>query len=245
MKLRHFSLIQFLLLLLVLFSNVLALTADTDTRLELLPHLLISNGLVLILLVALTRQQLLAPLRELAKQAQAANRTADGRLRVDCGIELCETVLIGAVLRELQQATTPSTPTATTPQAANPTGDTGTLPPLAGLELAQGLSQHAGDLPRYTAALAAFPGTFANISGQLTAIINQGDWDTALPLVEALQRSATAIGAVRVVEQADSLLSACQRRDDIDARVALPPLASALAPIVQGLERHFSEHPTT
>lgn len=240
MKLRQFSLIQILFLLLALSSNLLGFIADPAERQELLPHLLFANSAVLVLLTLLTRQQLLNPLHRLAGLARQANRKADGSLRVDCGLDLCETVLIGAVLQDLQPQAAPQAATSDTPPSPNTAIDTGDLPPLAGLDLAAGLNQHAQDLPRYTAALSSFSRTFAGIPSQLTGLINQGDWDTALPLVDSLNRSATIIGAVRVQEQAASLLSACQRRDEIDARVALPPLASALDPILQGLDRHFA-----
>ena len=238
MKLRQFSLIQTLLLLLALSSNVLCLTAAPATQLDLLPHLLFANSAALILLTILTRQQLLGPVQQLAILARQANRTADGKLRVDCGLDLCETVLINAVLQDLQRQTTPP---ATPAVVAASTVDTGSLPQLAGLELATGLHRHGDGLTAYTAALQAFASTFAGIPAQLTDLINQGDWDTAQPLVDTLYRTATAIGAVRVAEQANNLLTACQQRDDIDARVALPPLASALDPILTGLSRHFAD----
>ncbi|EGV28457.1 multi-sensor hybrid histidine kinase [Thiorhodococcus drewsii AZ1] len=123
------------------------------------------------------------------------------------------------------------------------------LPPIPGLNHAQGLASTSGDRRLYLNLLSGFHRQFKDASIELGRFLDRGDWEEAVRYAHTLKGLANTLGMDEVASTAENLEQS-SRRQDLATYTQLQSLDRILSPLIERIAElseaaHPSENPTT
>ena len=111
------------------------------------------------------------------------------------------------------------------------------IPPLPGIDIADGLRRVGGNVRIYRDLLGRFAGSFADAGTRTEQLLIAGDVEAAGRIVHNLKGVAGNLGATRLHQSADAADAAMRQGSETDRLSALRALLPRLEEVVEGLRQ--------
>ena len=118
------------------------------------------------------------------------------------------------------------------------------IPPLPGIDIADGLRRVGGNARIYRNLLARFAESFADAGTRTEQLLIAGDVEAAGRIVHNLKGVAGNLGAARLHQSADAADAAMRHGSETDRTTALHALLPRLKEVIEGL-RQFAPAPAS